>query len=376
MSTPPTGPPTTEHVPDGDQPRDGERPQQVGESQDDEPVGSRGRRGPLRAGDRVQLTDPKGRLHTITLQPGREFHTHAGRFRHDELIGRPEGWVVRNTAGIDYLALRPLLADYVLSMPRGAAVVYPKDAGQIIAMADIFPGATVVEAGVGSGALSMSLLRAVGDRGALHSYERRADFADIARGNVEAFFGGPHPAWHLTVGDVAEALDQVDVDRVVLDLLAPWDCLDAVARALRPGGVLICYVATATQLSRVAEAMRDDGRFTEPAAWESMVRGWHLEGLAVRPQHRMVGHTGFLVTTRRLADGVVPPVRRRRPARSAGEGEPGVEDAWGRWSPDDLGERPVSEKKVRKVRREVTSPGNGAGGDARPGDGTGDVPRE
>ena len=206
---------------------------------------------------------------------------------------------------------------------------------------------------MGSGALSMSLLRAVGDTGSLHSYERRAEFADIARGNVEAFFGGPHPAWHLTVGDVAEALDQTDVDRVVLDLLAPWDCLDAVARALRPGGVLICYVATATQLSRVAEAARDDGRFTEPAAWESMVRGWHLEGLAVRPQHRMVGHTGFLVTTRRLADGVTPPARRRRPAKSAGEGEPGVDEAWGHWSPDDLGERPVSEKKVRKVRREV-----------------------
>jgi tRNA (adenine57-N1/adenine58-N1)-methyltransferase len=345
MTTPPTGPASA--VPAG--------------GAESEPVGARHRRGPFRAGDRVQLTDPKGRLHTITLQPGREFHTHAGRFGHDELIGRPEGWVVRNTAGIDYLALRPLLADYVLSMPRGAAVVYPKDAGQIVAMADIFPGATVVEAGVGSGALSMSLLRAVGDGGALHSYERRADFADIARANVEAFFGGPHPAWHLTVGDVADVLDRTDVDRVVLDLLAPWDCLDAVAGALRPGGVLICYVATATQLSRVAEAMRDDGRFTEPAAWESMVRGWHLEGLAVRPQPRMVGHTGFLVTTRRLADGMTAPVRRRRPARSAGEGEPGVDEAWGRWSADDLGERPVSEKKVRKVRREVTGTPNGAG---------------
>ena len=311
-------------------------------------------RGPFGPGDRVQLTDPKGRMHTVTLEPGKAFHTHRGILEHDALIGLPDGSVVTSSGGTQYLALRPLLADYVLSMPRGAAVVYPKDAGQIVAMADIFPGAKVVEAGVGSGALSMSLLRAVGDGGELHSYERRPDFADIARGNVEAFFGGPHPAWHLTVGDVAEALAETDVDRVVLDLLAPWDCLDAVAGALRPGGVLICYVATATQLSRVAEATRDDGRFTEPAAWESMVRGWHLEGLAVRPQHRMVGHTGFLVTTRRLADGVTPPVRRRRPARSAGEGEPGVDDAWGHWSPDDLGERPVSEKKVRKVRREVT----------------------
>lgn len=319
------------------------------------PSGTRGRRGPLREGERVQLTDPKGRLHTITLAAGKEFHTHRGLFKHSELIGRPEGTVVRNTAGVEYLALRPLLADYVLSMPRGAAVVYPKDAGQIVAMADIFPGARVVEAGVGSGALSMSLLRAVGDSGMLHSYERRADFADIARANVESFFGGPHPAWRLTVGDLAEALDETGIDRVVLDMLAPWECLDAVARALLPGGVLICYVATATQLSRVAEAMREDGRYTEPNAWESMVRGWHLEGLAVRPQHRMVGHTGFLVSTRRLADGVAPPLRRRRPAGSTRDGGEEVEQAWGRWSAEDLGERPVSEKKIRRVRRDVTA---------------------
>ncbi len=308
------------------------------------------RRGPFAVGDRVQLTDPKGRLHTITLLPGRQFHTHAGWFAHEALIGQPEGSVVTNTAGVEYLALRPLLADYVLSMPRGAAVVYPKDAGQIVAMADIYPGARVVEAGVGSGALTMSLLRAVGDSGHLLSIERRADFADIARGNVEEFFGGPHPAWQLEVGDLEEALPRLAepgaVDRVVLDMLAPWECLDASATALAPGGVLISYVATATQLSRVAEAVRDHGCFTEPAAWESLVRGWHLEGLAVRPQHRMVGHTGFLVTTRRLADGVSPPVRRRRPAK-------GYE---GDWTAEDLGERPVSDKKVRRVRRDVGAP--------------------
>jgi tRNA (adenine57-N1/adenine58-N1)-methyltransferase len=323
-----------------------------------EPTGAARRRGPLREGERVQLTDPKGRLHTITLGIGKEFHTHRGLFKHEELIGRPEGTVIRNTAGIEYLALRPLLPDYVLSMPRGAAVVYPKDAGQIVAMADIFPGARVVEAGVGSGALSMSLLRAVGDEGLLHSYERRADFADIARANVEAFFGSSHPAWRLTVGDLVESLDETEIDRAVLDMLAPWECLAVVAQVLVPGGVLICYVATATQLSRVAEAIRDDGRYTEPTAWESMVRGWHLEGLAVRPQHRMVGHTGFLLTTRRLADGVLPPLRRRRPAASLREGGADVEaaeQAWGHhWSPEELGERPVSEKKIRRVRRDVT----------------------
>ena len=319
-----------------------------------EPVGARHRRGPFRVGERVQLTDPKGRMHTITLAPGREFHTHRGLFSHDELIGRPEGWVVSNSAGVDYLALRPLLADYVLSMPRGAAVVYPKDAGQIVAMADVFPGARVVEAGVGSGALTMSLLRAVGDVGSVHSYERRANFADIARVNVETFFGGPHPAWRVTVGDLDESLDDTDVDRVVLDMLAPWECLDAVARSLAPGGVLISYVATATQLSRLAEEVRTDGRYTEPNAWESMVRGWHLEGLAVRPQHRMVGHTGFLLTTRRLADGVSAPVRRRRPAGSTREGGEVVRAAWGAWTAEDLGERPVSEKKVRRARRDST----------------------
>lgn len=281
------------------------------------PTGAAHRRGPFAVGDRVQLTDPKGRMHTITLVEGKEFFTHKGSIPHDVLIGAPEGTTVTTTGGVTYLALRPLLADYVLSMPRGAAVVYPKDAGQIVHMADIFPGAHVVEAGVGSGALTMSLLRAVGDEGIVSSYERRQDFADVARDNVETFFGGPHPAWRLTVGDLATALDETGVDRVVLDMLAPWDCLDAVSRALVPGGVLICYVATATQLSRTAEAMREHGTFTEPQAWESLVRGWHLEGLAVRPEHRMVGHTGFLVTSRRLADGVAPPLRRRRPAKGA-----------------------------------------------------------
>jgi tRNA (adenine57-N1/adenine58-N1)-methyltransferase len=329
-------------------------------------TGSRERRGPFRAGDRVQLTDPKGRMHTITLSPGREFHTHSGGFGHDDLIGRPEGSVVANTAGVEYLALRPLLADYVLSMPRGAAVVYPKDAGQVVAMADIFPGARVVEAGVGSGALSMSLLRAVGDTGLVHSYERRGDFADIARANVESFFGAPHPAWRLTVGDLAEAIDETDVDRVVLDMLAPWENLGVAARALVPGGVLICYVATVTQLSRTAEAMRADGRYTEPQAWESLVRGWHLEGLAVRPQHRMVGHTGFLLTARRMADGVRPPVRRRRPSTGS-LAESVDEQAWGEWTGEDLGERAVSERKIRKVRRDLVG-GTAAAGGAAPAD--------
>jgi tRNA (adenine57-N1/adenine58-N1)-methyltransferase len=319
--------------------------------------GAQARRGPFEIGDRVQLTDPKGRLHTITLERGREFHTHNGRLAHDHLIGAPDGSVVTNSAGIEYLALRPLLADYVMSMPRGAAVVYPKDSAQIVTMADIFPGARVVEAGVGSGALSLSLLRAIGYDGELVSFERREDFADIARGNARAFFGREHPAWRVVVGDLAEALPTAvepgTVDRVVLDMLAPWECLDAVAAAMMPGGVLICYVATTTQLSRLAEGVRTHGGFTEPSAWESLVRGWHLEGLAVRPQHRMHGHTGFLLTTRRLAPGVTPPERTRRPAKgSTGAATESLTEGF--WEPAELGERPVSEKKVRRVRRTVT----------------------
>ncbi len=329
----------------------------------DRPTGADIRRGPFRVGDKVQLTDPRGRMHTIVLKPGATFHTHKGFFRHEELIGRPEGWVVTNTADVEYLALRPLLSDYVLSMPRGAAVVYPKDAGQIVQMADIFPGARVVEAGVGSGALTMSLLRAVGDQGELHSIERREDFADIARGNVETFFGGPHPAWRLSIGDLSDVLPTVaepgSVDRVVLDMLAPWENLDAVAEALVPGGVFLAYVATATQLSRLAEDLRVHGRFAEPVAWESMVRGWHLEGLAVRPQHRMVGHTGFLLTSRRLADGVVPPERKRRP-----QGTKPDADADAAWGEEELGQRPVSDKKLRRVRRDVAESAQAAAASA------------
>ncbi len=314
------------------------------------------RRGPFAVGDRVQLTDSKGRMHTIALEPGKEFHTHRGRLAHDALIGAPDGSVVANTAGVEYLALRPLLADYVMSMPRGAAVVYPKDAGQIVMMADIFPGATVVEAGVGSGALSMSLLRAVGEHGRLISFERRDDFAAIAQANARTFFGKDHPAWQVVVGDLVESLPghvaPGTVDRVVLDMLAPWECLAAVGEALVPGGVLICYVATATQLSRVAEAVRDHGGYTEPSAWEAMVRGWHLEGLAVRPEHRMHGHTGFLITTRRLAPDTAAPRRTRRPAKGAYDDSEPARAAEG-WTPEDIGERAVSDRKVRRLRRSL-----------------------
>jgi len=314
------------------------------------PAGAQLRRGPLHEGERVQLTDAKGRPHTIQLAAGKVFHTHRGHLSHDTLIGSDEGVVVRTSSGAELLALRPLLNDFVMSMPRGAAVVYPKDAGQIVQYGDIFPGARVVEAGVGSGALTMSLLRAIGDEGELISIERREDFADIARANVETHFGAPHPAWRLEIGDfadrVAEVAEPGTVDRIVLDMLAPWENLEAAAGALAPGGVFLAYVATTTQLSRLAEDLREHGGFTEPQAWETMVRTWHLEGLSVRPDHRMIGHTGFLLTTRRLAPGVEAPLRHRRPAKGAYP----VDDEW---TPEDLGERAVSDKKVRKVRRDA-----------------------
>ena len=277
-------------------------------------------RGPLAAGEWVRLTDAKGRRHNICLETGKQFFTNKGAIAHDDLIGRDEGFSVTSTAGGEYLVFRPLLSEFVVSMPRGAAVVYPKDAAQIVAMADIFPGARVVEAGVGSGALTCSLLRAVGPGGIVSSYERREEFADVARRNVTQFFGGDHPAWGLTVADLATALPEEpahSVDRVILDMLAPWECVDAVAGALAPGGIVCAYVATTTQLGRIVETLRAHGEFTEPQPWETLVREWHVEGLAIRPGHKMNGHTGFLVTARRMSPGVTAPVKKRRPAPGA-----------------------------------------------------------
>jgi tRNA (adenine57-N1/adenine58-N1)-methyltransferase catalytic subunit len=280
------------------------------------------RHGPFEAGERIALTDPKGRRHSIVLGAGAQFHTAKGPVNHDDLIGRPEGVVVTSARGVEYLAMRPLLREFTVAMPRGAAVIYPKDAALIVMGADIFPGATVLEAGAGSGALSCALLRAVGSTGHLISYERREDFASIARRNVEDFFGQPHPAWDLRVGDLVASLADRPitpgtVDRVILDMLAPWECVAAVAEILIPGGVLCCYIATTTQLAETIETLRAHTGFTEPEATESLVRAWHVEGLAVRPGHAMVGHTGFLITTRRMAPGVAAPLRKRRPAPGA-----------------------------------------------------------
>lgn len=308
--------------------------------------------GPFRVGDKVQLTGPKDRLYTITLVDGGTFGTHRGDIKHDEIIGKPEGSIIVNGFGVEYLAFRPLLTDFVMSMPRGAAIIYPKDSAQIIVEGDIFPGARVVEAGVGSGALSLYLLRAIGPSGKLDSFERREEFAEIARANVTSHTGRSPENWNIHLGDLQVELPkfvgQSQADRVVLDMLAPWECIDAVADALVPGGLVLGYVATVTQLSRFTEALRESGQFAEPSAWESMVRGWHLEGLAVRPEHRMIGHTGFLVTARRIApDTVIPSFKSRAAKKNANPEDIAV------WNPEALETRKVSDKKLRKTVRDA-----------------------
>jgi tRNA (adenine57-N1/adenine58-N1)-methyltransferase len=268
-------------------------------------------------GDRIQLTDPKGKMYTFTITAGKEWHTHKGWIVHNDLIGMPEGSVVSTSAGLKFTAFKPLIGDFVLSMPRGATIVYPKDAAMILGVADIFPGAKVIEAGVGSGALSISLIRAVGNEGTVDSFERREDFAAIATENVKTYFGEIPKQWKLRVGSVQESSTTEKYDRVVLDMLAPWECVGFAAEVLRPGGVFLAYVATTTQLSSTAEALKEDGRFTEPLSSETIVRDWHHEGLAVRPMQRMIGHTGFLIVSRRMAPGVEVLARRRRPSKGA-----------------------------------------------------------
>ncbi|MBM3669182.1 MAG: tRNA (adenine-N1)-methyltransferase [Actinobacteria bacterium] len=278
-------------------------------------------RGPrLAAGEIVHLLDPRGNKYTITLESGKALHTHRGQIDHDSLIGNPPGVTVLSTKDVEFLVMRPHLDDYVLGMPRGAAVVYPKDAARIVALADVGDGSSIIEAGAGSGALTCYLVRAAGTHGRVLSIEARADFAEIATENVRRWFGGTPRTWSIEVGpfqELALGVAPESVDAVVLDMLAPWECLSAADVVLVPGGALVVYVATTTQMSRVVEEMRASGRWVEPRAEELMLRTWHLDGLAVRPDHRMNGHTGFLVSTRRMAAHASPPRRHRRPAPGA-----------------------------------------------------------
>ncbi|MDD7581685.1 tRNA (adenine-N1)-methyltransferase [Corynebacterium sp. 32222D000AT] len=274
--------------------------------------------GPFQYGDRVQLTDAKRRHYTIVLAEGGQFHSHKGIIEHSQIVGLDEGSVVTSSLGSDFLLFRHLMVDHVLSMPRGAAVIYPKDSAQILVEGDIFMGARVLEAGAGSGALSMTLLRAVGPEGQVFSYEVRDDHLEYAVDNVKEYFGETPEWWTPRLGDLADV--QVEdlggpVDRIILDMLEPWEHLEKVRDLLIPGGVFMTYVATVPQLMKVMEGIRELKCFTEPRAWESLVREWKVEGLATRPEHRMNAHTAFLIWTRRLADGVTPPRPQRRARR-------------------------------------------------------------
>lgn len=277
--------------------------------------------GPINVGELVQLTDTRGVKTTITTQAGAVLHTHRGQIPHDSIIGRSEGSITTSTRGIAYLIQRPQLDDYVLGMPRQAAVIYPKDAARIVALADIGSGSRVLEAGVGSGALTCYLLKASGPSGSVISVERRSDFAEVASENVCRWFSGFPSSWSLIEGDLVDLAESEvgagTIDALILDMLAPWECLDVADRIVRAGGALVAYVATTTQLSRLVESLRITGRWTEPRSEESILRTWHLDGLAVRPDHRMSGHTGFLVCARHMAAGQQAPARRRRPAPGA-----------------------------------------------------------
>ena len=278
----------------------------------------RKRVGPLDYGDRVQLTDQKGKLHSFTLTQDGTFHTHRGWILHKDLVGCDEGSTITTSGGAQHLVFRPLYEDFVLGMKRGATIIYPKDAATIVTLGDISPGARVIEAGAGSGAISIAILERIGSSGSLTSYERRTEFAENAKSNVASYFGEIPQNWSLIEGSFPEDCDfNQKVDRIVLDMLAPWECIDGVGDLLSPGGVLICYVATTTQLSQTVEKIREHAGFSEPTSFETMYRTWHVEGLAVRPDHRMVGHTGFISIARKLAPGVIAPARRRRPAKGA-----------------------------------------------------------
>jgi tRNA (adenine57-N1/adenine58-N1)-methyltransferase len=254
----------------------------------------------LAAGERVLLVDPKDRRYLITLVPGATFHTHAGVVAHDDLIGSCEGRTITGSTGRAFLVLRPTLSDVVLKMPRGAQVIYPKDLGAILIAADIGPGQRVLEAGVGSGALSMTVLRA---GASIVGYELREDFAERATANVVGALG-PDPSYRVEIRDVTQGIDERDLDRILLDMPEPHKVVAAAGAALRPGGILLAYLPTINQTALLRQALDDpDAPFGLAETQEIIRRTWHVEARSVRPDHRMVGHTGFLTTARRIEAG-------------------------------------------------------------------------
>ena len=251
----------------------------------------------LRPGDQVLLLDSKRRRYLVVLTDDGEFHSHAGVVPHRDLIGQPEGTTVRSTHGARYTAVRPTLSDYILKMPRGAQVIYPKDLGPILLLADIFPGARVLESGVGSGACSSALLRAGAQ---IVGYEIREDFATRARRNVGGFLGDEALArYRVELRDCYEGIEERDLDRVVLDLPEPWRVVPHAVEAMHAGGILVAYTPTIGQAAQLRAAL-DDAPFGFAETIEILQRSWHIEGQSVRPDHRMVAHTGFLTSARLL----------------------------------------------------------------------------
>lgn len=349
------------------------------------------RRGPLAYGERVQLTDRKGRLLTVMLTPDGVTQTDRGFLPHEAMVGLPEGSVVtsisarawhvlhadaesdgsalpehdrakpwksaRSIGGWQYTVMRPRMEDFILSMPRGAQIMYPKDIAQVISLGDIRQGMRVLESGAGSGAMSLGLLDAVGPEGSLTSIEARPEFARVAMGNATVYYGGRPDWWNLLVGDFdtrSAELAEGYFDRIVLDMLDPWNRLDAAYRVMAPGGVITAYITTTTQMSRMVEALRRSGHWTEPEIQETMERSWKADGLAVRPEHQMIGHTGFLVVSRAMAPGQEALHKKIRATKDyttdidqVAAGADGERDL------DSLELRDISDRKLRKVLRDL-----------------------
>lgn len=333
------------------------------------------RRGVLQAGEKVQFSDRKGKKITEQLMPGGVTQTEHGLILHDDVIGRTEGVVVttvtakregtdsakpwkaaRAIGGWQYAVMRPRLADYVLSMPRGAQIMYPKDIAQVIQLGDIRSGMRVLESGAGSGAMSVNLLDAVGERGHLTTIELRPEFAKVAQANATLYYGEAPSWWDLKTGDfdsVAAELPEHWFDRIMLDMLDPWNRLEQAYRVIAPGGVLVSYVTTTTQMSRLAEALRAAGCWTEPQIQESFERTWKAQGLAVRPDHQMIGHTGFLVISRAMASGFEALRKRDRVTKDTQTDIDSLTDEQREAQIEELELRDISDHKLRKVLRDL-----------------------
>ncbi|MBT1176430.1 tRNA (adenine-N1)-methyltransferase [Bifidobacterium callimiconis] len=341
------------------------------------------RRGPLQAGEKVQLTDRKGKKITVQLMAGEETQTERGVIRHDDIIGGPEGAVVvtltsegsvesaaeayrhnprkpwkntRKIGGWQYTVMRPRLQDFILSMPRGAQIMYPKDIAQVIEVCDIRRGMRVLESGGGSGAMGLHLLDAVGEDGELTTIEMRPEFARVCEANATVYFGERPAWWNLLVGDFdlkSQDLPEHYFDRIFLDMLDPWNRLENAWRVIAPGGVITCYVTTTTQLSRVAEAMRESGQWTEPEISETMERGWKAQGLAVRPNHEMIGHTGFLITARAMAPDVEALHKRQRATKDTYSDIDELTPEQQQARLEELELRDISDRKLRKVLKDL-----------------------